>query len=201
MGSLIISKCSTVGFIKDGNVYKMKKSKLSMKRGVSPLIAYVFLVALAVSIGMLVISALIDRTQQIDLGQDVDYCKDISISLDNACRTNGILKVDITNNGAFTIYQVTLGKETNVSSSQSCLYPEANFSSIAPGESSQILLSLNASFSSSVNGSLPVCHAVDNGVVDAAKITIVPWIKPEGDEIISCTDQKIVWSKDLNIAC
>jgi len=172
-----------------------------MKRGVSPLIAYIFLVALAVSMGMVVISALIDRTQQIDLGQDVDYCKDISISLDKACRTNGILKVDVTNNGAFTIYQVTLGKETNVSSSQSCLYREASFSSIAPGKSSQISLSLNASFFSSVNGSLPDCHALDHGVVNAAKITIVPWIKPEGEEVVACTDQKIVWSKDLNIAC
>ena len=181
----------------------MKKSRFSMKKGVSPLIAYVFLVALAVSIGMIVTSTLIERVQDLELGEHTEYCKDISLTLDKGCTDVGVLKLDITNEGSFSIYQLTLGKETNVSIYQWCSYPEANsFLPLVPGDSTQVPLSINATFLSGVNDTLPSCHGVSNGNAGVAEITIVPWIIPEPDgEIIACTDQKIVWSKDLNAAC
>ena len=174
-----------------------------MKRGVSPLIAYVFLVALAVSIGMMVTSTLIERARNIDLNEEIEYCNDISIALKGVCKSLGVLEMNVSNNGAFSIYKVTLGKETNVSSYQWCVYQDpASFLPIKPGEVKQIMLSLNASFFSSVNGTLPMCHDTDNGIVSAAEISVVPWIKPDPEgELVACTNQKIVWSKDLNVVC
>ncbi len=174
-----------------------------MKRGVSPLLAYVFLVALVVSVGMIVTSALIERAQNIDIEDRIEYCEDVTISLEGACKENGAIKVNITNWGSFSIHKMTLGRETNISAHQWCVYPET-FSAfpINPGDTGVIPLSLNATFLTAVNASLPECNDNDEGDAGVAEIAITPWIKPEPEgEIFPCGDKKIVWDQNLNNAC
>lgn len=182
----------------------MGKINFIMKRGISPLLSYVFLIALVVSIAMIVTSTLIERAQNIDIEERIDYCEDVSISLDFVCRENGVLKMNITNNGAFSVYKVTLGKETNISSYQWCVYPEPySFFPLNNGDTKEVPLSINATFVNAINESLSECHAVNMGTtVGVAEVSIIPWIKPEPEgEIFPCTQKKLVWDQDLNNIC
>ena len=181
----------------------MKENSIIMKRGVSPLLSYIFLVALAVAIGMIVASTLINRVEDVDISPNIEYCKDISIALEGVCKDpiNRFLTINITNNGAFSIKQITFGRETNVSLYQWCAYSGSD-ALLIPGDTRSYQLSLNYTYTSGINQTIAECNALDRGDVGVAEITILPWIEPDpSEDIIHCDDQKIVWNKDLNVIC
>jgi len=182
---------------------RMKENINFMKRGISPLISYVFLVALAVAIGMIVATTLIDRVDDVEIEHNIDYCKEVSIALEDVCKDSsaGIFKLNLTNNGAFSIRKITFGRETEISMYQWCAYsgPAAY---LVPGETRPFELSLNYTYASGVDQTIAECSDLNLGDYDLAEITILPWIEPDpNEEIIHCDDQKIIWDKDLNVEC
>ncbi|MBT7474445.1 hypothetical protein HN706_00700, partial [Candidatus Woesearchaeota archaeon] len=56
-----------------------------MQRGISPLISYILIITLSVSIGFLVINALTSEVDKFEIDPMVGYCDDVSISVEGVC--------------------------------------------------------------------------------------------------------------------
>ncbi|MCD4759715.1 hypothetical protein K8R33_02415 [archaeon] len=175
-----------------------------MKRGISPIVSWVLIVAFAISIAMIVIPTLIDRVKDWDFDPDINYCEDVSLSVDveNICVANGELKIPITNNGDFTIQKLTIGITTDVLAEQWCEYISGAIP-LPPSVGSDLLLRLDKKYSFDITLEDFVDCVSGAGANDAAsKIEIVPWIKPDPElEIMHCDDRKIILSNDLNTPC
>ncbi len=179
-----------------------------MKRGISPLLSWVLIIAFAIAMAMLVIPFIIDQVKNINFDNcDSDYyCDDVSISLKSVCRDNsGVLKLSVTNKGDFSIRQISFGRATNTSSLQSCVYTEdSSYLPIKPGETKEIVLSLDAAFFLDVtNESLTSCVDTPSAgsTTGATKITITPWISPdpECENSQLCEDRKIILDDSISL--
>jgi hypothetical protein len=180
-----------------------------MKRGISPLISWVLIVALSVAIGAVVVPVILDKANEWDFDPPLEYCNDISISLKGVCKeSDGVLHVNLSNNGDFSIQKITVGKTTNVTSEQWCTYSGlSSYFPLTPGSMVEIPFSLNENYTSDITNETSVgCSALSqtDSIVGAAKLEIVPWINPEKDVgAFQCPDQRIVWDDSiiLNTNC
>jgi len=182
----------------------MKEIKKNMKRGISPLVSYILIVVLSVTIGFLVINTLIDRIDEVEIGPEIDYCDDVSISLNGICKHafNGSVRFNVTSTGSFSVHQFTFGRSTNTSSLQWCKFSDSFSFPIDFGEPQNFIFNLNDDYSFLVDEEMSSCEpktVAYNGDW-LVEIRIVPWIKPEG-ELISCKSKEIIINENLNGGC
>ena len=176
-----------------------------MKRGISPLISWVLIVALAVAIGAVVVPTLIERANEWRFDPPLEYCEDVAISLKGVCKeSDGVLHFNLSNNGDFTIRKVTIGRVTNLTSEQWCAYSDLSpYFPLNPGLVIEIPFSLNKNYTFDItNESFVGCSdlSIVNSVAGAVKLEIVPWIKPEPDgEVFHCINQKIIWDDSITL--
>jgi hypothetical protein len=181
----------------------MKEIKVSMKRGISPLISYILIVTLSVSIGFLVINALTNEISKIEIDSGIEYCEDVSISVDGFCvNSDNIIIVNVTSTGAFSVHKFSFGRITDVAALQWCdatFEPPLDF-----GIETQYEINLEQNYNVAVNESTMECMSSSylSGTSESsvAEIRVMPWIKPEG-ELISCKDKEIIITEDLNEVC
>ena len=183
----------------------MKQIKTDMKRGISPLISFLLIVTLSVSIGFLVIDALISEVEKVDISPDVEYCNDVSISVEGVCVNSGsIVVINVTSNGAFSVHKFSLGRMTNVSSLQWCDFTTSSYYPLNFDEMRSYEVSLKQDYTVAVNESTQECifAGIPSGTPDraVAEIRVVAWIKPEG-ELISCKSKEIIITENLNGGC
>lgn len=179
----------------------MKEIKVNMKKGISPLISYILIVTLSVSIGFLVINALTGEIDKIEIDSGIEYCDDVSISVDGVCINSTVISVNVTSTGSFSVHKFSFGRITNVSSLQWCdtiLANPLNFGIETPYE-----INLNENYNVAVDEATKECmdsSYATPGSPDVAEIRVMPWIKPVG-ELISCKDKEIIIKEDLNGVC
>ncbi len=183
----------------------MRIIKDNMKRGISPVVSYILIVSLSVAIGFFVINTLIDRIEDVDIGPEIDYCEDVSITVDQVCVTPAsIIVANITSTGSFSVHKFSFGRLTNVSSMQWCDFTNNIYFPLDFDQMKTYGVSLKADYTTSINESPKECifSGLPTGAVDRSVVEfrVVPWIKPE-DELISCKSKEIIVKEDLNGAC
>lgn len=132
----------------------------SSKKGMSPLIATVLLIAFAVAMGAMIMnwSAGIESE-----GASSDYCKDISITTDNgACYGNNVISFDVINDGDKRVNGILL---SSISESTS-IDITVKDSSLIKGENT--------------NKEIPYPYTEDS-----VKLEFIPLVINEG-EVIEC---------------
>ena len=182
---------------------------INMKRGISPLISWVLIVAMVVALGAVVVPTMIEWAKEWKFDPPLEHCEDVAISLKGVCKdSDGVLYVNLSNNGDFSIQKITVGRVTNLTSEQWCAYSELDsYLPLSPGLVIEIPFSLNKNYTFDVtNESFVGCSdlGIVNSVAGAVKLEVVPWIKPEPDmDILLCSDQRIVWDDSiiLNTNC
>ena len=106
-------------------------------KGVSPLIAWVLLVGFSVTAGLLVTKWVIDEFSDFELPADQEsYCNDVQIKLEDVCilstAYNDTIRINLTNEGFFTVKRLNLGRATTSHSKEWCtmlnadLLPDTN---------------------------------------------------------------------------
>ncbi len=192
-------------------IYKKESRGLEiMKRGISPLISWILIISFSIAIAMLVIPVFVDQAETIsehffsENSNNVDYCNDVSVSIEQVCKRNGRLEMKIDNNGDYSLYKLTVGRVTNISALQWCEYDNI---SVIPSDGEDFYLNLDADYSLSADmDSLFDCNESEGSgsTTSAVKLEIIPWIKPdpEGD-LIFCENRKLVIDdfSFLNNAC
>ncbi len=153
------------------------------KKGVSPLIAWVLLIGLSVSIGFLIINWAVQNIPEPE--PELSFCDDVNLFLVNSNNTEpGKVTLNITNNGLFNITKFTFGviKPENYENAQ-CLVN----ADLSPGGNSKFNIGLNESYVS------PTCPSSgDNGSL-AEEIYLIPWIRiSEEEDAINCNDKKLI---------
>ena len=170
------------------------------KRGVSPLIAWVLLIGLAIAIGVAVINWAIDVTPEPDV--DLSYCDDVSISLiqyeSPYVPGNVGLDFTIVNNGYFSVDRLTFGfsHSSSVSPVIWCDWliqksPERD--GLLPGSQDVYEIDL-AHFDEDCEEST-TGQGVPNPD-DVKKVVIIPWISIDG-QTLNCNDRKLEFAVDM----
>jgi len=180
-----------------------------MKRGISPLISWVLIISFAIAIGLVIIPALINQIKDWNPDPDIDYCNDVTLSFSNACRdADGVLHLNVTNNGDFSIKKITLGRTTNVTAKQWCVYSEiSSYMPLVPGNKIELKLSLDETFGYNITStSPPECldSASPGSLTQAVSVDLIPWIKPDPEmEILQCNNRKLILDNSiiLNTNC
>jgi len=154
------------------------------KKGVSPLIAWVLLIGLSVSIGFLVINWAVQNIPEPE--PELSFCDDVSLFLINSDNSEaGKVSLEIKNNGLFTINKFTFGVIDPIGYENAQCFIEDN---ILPGDSKPLEIGLEDSYD------VPSCPPNGDGEYGLAKeVYLVPWIRPlEGEDAINCNDKKLI---------
>ncbi|MBT6995069.1 hypothetical protein HN865_02730 [Candidatus Woesearchaeota archaeon] len=182
----------------------MKEIKKNMKRGISPLISYILIVILSVTIGFLVINTLIDRIEDVEIGPEIEYCEDVSITVGGICVNSGsIIVANITSTGPFSVHKFSFGRMTNVTSLQWCDFTDIAYFPLDFDEKTAYGILLKDDYTVSVNESTKECLFTGiGGTPDRSlvELRVVPWIKPEG-ELISCKSKEVIIKENINGGC
>ena len=178
----------------------MEKIKRNMKRGISPLISYILIITLSVSIGFLVINALTSEVDKFEIDPMVGYCDDVRISVEGVCLNGSMIKVNVTSTGSFSVHKFSFGRVTNVSALQWC---DVNLSAspLDFGIETIYGISRGADFNVAVDESTKACdYSYPLSTAGIAEIRVMPWIKPEG-ELISCKNKEVIIKEGINGNC
>lgn len=176
-----------------------------MKRGISPLLSFILIILLIMTVFAFLFPWFTAFTRQLgrqgeETGNRPLYCDGVSLSVDNFTRNRESLYANLTidNKGRFEIERFTITRETSYRPISSCLLLNAN---LAPNNKDEILVPLFAAFD--LQSSLCPVEQVVSEVpcVFIKKIDLVPWINVNGIDI-SCVDKilEIDVSK-LNAIC
>jgi len=166
--------------------------KMLDKKGISPLIAWVLIIGLAIGIGVAVINWAIDITPEPDV--DLSYCDDVSISYvyyDFSAPGNDI-EVNLSNNGYFSVDRISFGfsRVVDEPANDWCDYliqDTPGGDSFEPGGEMTFAVYLD-SFNldcGDVGGGDPLYD-----IESVRYVTAVPWISIDG-ETLNCNDRKI----------
>jgi len=165
------------------------------KRGLSPLLSWILIIAFSVAMAMLIIPAMIDNIP--DIKPNIEYCNDVRVSLTDENSTwrdsgnNASLHVSVKNDGSFTIQKFTIGRETTNSNQQWCEYSNT---SLSPGSSKVISLNIDSNYYFNISSdSFTQCVVSSSSDTPnmVVGLELVPWIIVEG-ESINCDNQRIV---------
>ena len=171
------------------------------KKGVSPLVSWVLIVAFSVTMAFLIIPAMIDNIKNNVPEPDIKYCDDVRISLVVMGKTlgGGSLLMNISNDGAFSVQKLSVGRITSGRGLQWCEYNDfdsivGGTNSLVPGESKIIFVEMDRDYSSDItleNFVLCGVNPLSAGNDIFVSVELIPWIKVE-DELINCVDKKII---------
>jgi hypothetical protein len=160
------------------------------KKGVSPLIAWVLIIGLSVSMGFLVINWAKDVIPEPE--PDLSFCDDVNLMLISYTSDHNEFVFNIMNNGLFTIKKWSFGvTKTHAGPTNQWCDKLDTFSetvSLIPGDSTELIFMM---------GEFPTRLCEDRidwegGVVNPEEVVLVPWIIPiEGEDSINCNDRKI----------
>lgn len=166
---------------------------MKTKKGISPLIAWVLLIGLSVSIGFMVMRWAVDVIPEPE--PDLSFCEDVSLFLINQAMDDSeinLVNFNITNNGLFKIDKWSFGivYSVGVTYGHWCEEPDLD---LLPGENKVISFYLGQP----LQGGSPLCSDIIPFVTpisssDLVEVSLVPWIGPiEDEEKINCNDKKI----------
>jgi len=164
-----------------------------MKKGVSPLIAWVLLIGFTVGVGILVSNFVIKQTEKFKPGELVEgglFCDSVAFSADSYCRDNlpnnpdpnwGILQLTIKNRGAFSINKIAY-----------------NLNDVRGAISDSVLSNVQPSGTTEIS----IVVKDDNIVTDNSnnmkikKLVLTPLIIEEEKEV-SCSEKKFIMTEDM----
>lgn len=174
-----------------------------MRKGVSPLLAWVLLVAFALTMGAFIMNWATKQVKQFDPSKDADlYCPEVDFAVSDVCLTDidGPLQFIVTNTGSYTITRLTVARETSIDKLGSCYFLNLGDPldpGIKPGEDDDLELKLGGTLISGYNQANDCDGLIDptGPGVTFTSVEIVPWIEVN-DQSIVCSDNK----KELNSA-
>lgn len=175
------------------------------KRGVSPLISWILLVGMTVSIGSMVYfwATNFARNVNIDNTDNSIYCDNVALKLVSSCRDGSRLNINVTNSGSYNITTMTFTRTTELLPTASCII--FNEPPLAPGKMFNYSFDLSSDIPNVTEiGICPTSPRVD---LDANLLdfNIIPWITIRNDESskdIACSDRKLPISyTDMNSLC
>jgi hypothetical protein len=188
-----------------------------MKKGISPLIGWVLIIGFSVSAGLLITTWAIDQFKDIDLPENWEtYCDKVDFRLSDvgtcAQINNQEIKVNLTNEGTFSIKRITFGRETTMFPLAWCeiLLGAADIEPNTNQEWVFIVTANNTIEYSNVekvdcNGLSP--RAIEDldilgGTHHLTYVEIVPWITI-GEDTFACTEKGIILNNEslLNRYC
>ncbi len=174
-----------------------------MRKGISPLLAWVLLVAFALVMGAFVMNWATNQVKQFDPSKDAElYFPDVDFSVSGVCMeaTNVALDFNITNTGSYTIDRLTIARKTNFDALGSCYILNPTGDGIQPGENKRFDLKLRGTLISEELNQVRLCSALENGDISTNLISVevVPWIKINNQSIV-CSDSKKELNADLFI--
>ena len=169
---------------------------MKSKKGVSPLLSWVFLIGFAIAMASFVGTWIINQTEEVEFpgeGPDI-YCDSIKLSLINVSRSidNKTVNFELKNTGNFKIDQFTVGRDTNSATDEWCL--KQNFN-LMPGEVAFFNLSASEDFESIANYANCANYQGETNSEIVTKVTFIPWIKMDG-EFMHCSKQKLILMKE-----
>ena len=182
-----------------------------MKRGITPLLAWVLLFGFAVAIGVFITGWIGGWLPGIQIEAKPDlYCDDVQITFQDYCRDTGggPLKVNVSNKGYFSVTRFTIQRTTTTLGS--CL--ELLTPVLGPGNITQVEIPIKGNMTGQVDEALSNPYMKDCSVVRAesspdssinfTKISVIPWINKD-DEIFPCVNKKITLNNInlLNTLC
>ena len=157
--------------------------KIKNKKGVSPLIAWVLLIGLSVSIGFLIINWAVQNIPEPE--PELSFCDDVSLFLVSSSNEDlGQISFDVVNNGLFNITKFSFGviKPEEYENAQ-CIYS----AEVAPGTELSLQIGLETEYDD-LN-----CPAEGDGIGRAGEVYLIPWIRPiEGEDAINCNGKKLI---------
>jgi len=173
------------------NKFILKKEKL--KSGVSPLIAWVLLIGLSVSMGFLVVNWVTEVIPEPEA--DFAFCEDVSLFLISyGLDGNNMFSINLTNNGLFTInkWSFSLASAGNIPAAKWCEETREGWS-LNPGENK--LISFKLGEYSSLLCSDVIDFEEEGQLLEVAppyEIIITPWISPISEEDkFNCNNKKL----------
>ncbi|MBI2670860.1 hypothetical protein HYX18_02695 [Candidatus Woesearchaeota archaeon] len=177
-----------------------------MKKGISPLISWILLVAMVISAGAFITFWSTNFIKKFNpekgLKEDI-YCDNVNLKILNACRKDQhTVVINFSNQGSFNVTSLTLYRATELTIAASCLkFLDPN---LKPGGELEYYFNVNNTLDTGV---IQECPQINNPATIKPEtpyvneISVIPWIKIENTPI-ACTDRKInVNSAAANMLC
>jgi hypothetical protein len=187
-----------------------------MKKGISPLIGWVLLIGFSVSAGLLITTWAINQFDDDDLFPKnyEEYCNQVDLRLSDAgtCLdpNDQEFTLNITNEGAFSIRRITLGRETSTFPLSSCkrLLSAADLTPNTNALQTFEVTANNENYSNIVENDCdaftldPLNNIDPFDTHNLTYIEIVPWIKVE-EKTFPCSEKGIILNNEslLNTHC
>ncbi len=181
------------------------------KRGIESLISWILIIGFTIALGTFITIWAINLTKDVDPGrgsEDFTYCDNIQVTINDtvcidATNSNKNIKISVLNKGTFSIWNLTLDRETSENPLESCLInrdKDNNILQIKPKEAKIIIVNAVEPFASDNLGlSIEECPIIYNSenyptspsTFTTRTIAITPWIKTEKGDVIACQTKKI----------
>lgn len=157
-----------------------------MKKGISPLIAWILLVGFVVVMGAFITNWSIQYIRNLPMGEAQErevYCSNVQLDIPVFCKYNNnqTLRLDIENKGNYNITRLVVHRETTNQSLNYCFILNRN---IAPTSILNYTLNL---------GAIPSNQNCDSSEIESSNIievSIVPAISIQGTEY-TCSEKKV----------
>ena len=168
-------------------------NKLKYTKGVSPLLAWVLIIGLSVSMGFLVINWAMEVIPEPE--PNFSFCDDVNLFLiDYSIGEDNLLTFNLKNTGLFTItkWSFSLIEAGNVPGARWCEETRSGWN-LAPGEEKSVTIYMGNYIGSLCDSFEPFMDA--DGVIEITpplEVVLTPWISPiSPEEKINCNDKKI----------
>ena len=186
-----------------------------MKRGITPLLAWVLLFAFAVAIGVFIIGWVNGWLPGVQIQAKPDlYCDDVQITFQEYCRDSSgdtSLFVNVSNKGYFTVTRFTIQRTNSPGTIGSCL-DLLTLPGLEPGSEVTLEIPIKGNMTGQVDERLANPYMKDCDVVrtessadtsiNFTKLSLIPWIDKD-EETFPCIDKKITLNNVnlLNTLC
>jgi len=160
------------------------------KKGVSPLMAWILIIAFALALGAFIMNWATNQVGKFDPSQNAElYCPDVDFSITNFCVKSDYSNVnfDLKNTGRYTIRKLTIARDTFNTELGSCYYLGTP---VDPGTEEQFILNLGGVLVG--DNKVEDCDHLEIGTEEndlPEIIEILPWIDVD-NQSIACTDRK-----------
>ena len=174
------------------------------KRGISPLIAWILLIGISISAAILVSQWSIEQTKKMEFPKNKDfYCDEVDFELNTICKVDNFkVKFNLTNNGAFTIQRLTVGRELQQQGEGWCLKTNVD---LEPGQTDKILeiiIGSNGANYQNISEEYVLCDNLppDEALGNIVTLELVPWVEIE-NEAFHCMDKSIILNSPNLAGC
>lgn len=170
-----------------------------MKRGISPLISWVLLVAMSIAIGSIVYMWAINLGHNIKVDQPRDiYCDNTHLKILKSCRDQSLLLMNLSNTGSYNITSITFYKESESTVPGSCILLLNQ--PLKPGTSMVYNVSVDANFSSEyLTECDPPIRSISSTLVN--EFSAIPWVYQDYNNT-DCPESKTILSQtETNELC